>query len=79
VGRAQPTRDDAEIRAQPLSERRLELVFVVADDRNQCRLEPEPYELARKERPVAIGPVAADELAAGDDDDATQTRRCRAL
>jgi hypothetical protein len=78
VGRAQSTRDDAEIRAQSLLEGRRKLILLVSDDRDQRRLEPEPYELARKEGPVAIGPVAADQLAAGDDDDATQTRRCRA-
>jgi hypothetical protein len=78
VGWPQPTRDDAEIRAQSFYERCLELVLLVADDRDQRRLEPEPYELSRQERPVAIRPVAANELAAGDDDDATQTCKCRA-
>jgi len=71
VSRAQAARNDAEIRAQSLGKRRPELGLFVADDRDQRRLEPEPYELAREERHVAIGPVAADQLAARDDDDAT--------
>ena len=70
--RPEPAGHDAQVGAQPFRERRLELLLVVADDRDQRRLEPEPHELARDERAVAIVPVAPDELAPGDDDDATQ-------
>jgi hypothetical protein len=63
---------------QPFGQRDLELVFGVPDDRDQRGLDSEADELARKERSVAVGPVAADELAARYDEDATQTRRCRA-
>jgi hypothetical protein len=77
VRRPQPARDDAEVSAQPLGERALELRLVVADDRDRRGLEPEQHELAREERAVPVGAVAPDELAAGDDDDAAQLRRRR--
>jgi hypothetical protein len=77
VGRPESTRDDAEVGAQPIGERSLELPFVVADDRDLRRREPEPNELAREKRTVAIVPVSPDELASRYDDDATQTVRCR--
>ena len=75
VRRPEPAADDAEVGAQPFRQRRLELALVVADDREPRRLEPEPDELAGEERPVAVVPVAADQLRAGDDEDATQTGR----
>jgi hypothetical protein len=78
VGGPQAARDDAEVGAQALRKCSLELLLGVSDDRDARRLEPEADELAREERPVAIVSTAADELAAGDDDVATQTRRCRA-
>jgi hypothetical protein len=74
VRRPQAAGHDAQVRAQPLGEGGFELFLVVADDRDPRRLEPESPQLARDERPVAIGPVAADELAARYDDDATQGR-----
>ena len=40
----------------------------VADDRDPRRLEPERERLAREERAVQVGALAADELAARDDD-----------
>ena len=67
--RAQPARDEAEVGFEPLPERRLELGRVVADDRDPRRLDAEPQQLLREERPVQVGAVAADELAAGDDDE----------
>ena len=78
VRRAEAARDDAEVRLQPYVERGLELPLVVADDRDRRGLEPEAHELAREEGPVAVGAVAAHELAARDDESATQTERCRA-
>jgi hypothetical protein len=78
VGGAEAARDDAQVGAQALGERGPELVLPVPDDRDPRGLEPEADELAREERPVAIVPVAPDELAPRDDDVATQTRRCRA-
>jgi hypothetical protein len=74
VGRPKASGDDAQVRLQALRKRSLELLLVVADDRDAGRLEPELDELARDERPVAIRPVAADELAPRDDDEATQER-----
>ena len=52
----------------PRPERVLELVRVVADDRDPRGLETEGERLAREERAVQVGALAADELAAGDDD-----------
>ena len=68
VRRPEPAGGDAELVAEPLVERRVELVRVVADDDQACRLEPEPHELAREERPVAVRALAADELGARQDD-----------
>jgi hypothetical protein len=72
VRRPEPARHDDEISRQRLGEGALELGLVVADDRDLRRLEAEQDELPCEERPVAVVPVAADELAAGDDDDAAQ-------
>ena len=55
-------------RRQRLRAARLELVGAVADDRDPRRLEPERERLAREERAVQVGALAADELAARDDD-----------
>src|SRR5205823_1826666 len=68
VRRPEAAGDDAEVGAKPLAKRLLELLRPVADDRDARRLEPEPQRLARKERAVAVGALAADELAAGDDE-----------
>src|SRR5439155_10560656 len=67
--RPEAARDRAEIGAEPLTQRRLELGRIVPDDLDTRRLEPEPQQLAGQERPVPVGPLAADELAAGDDHD----------
>src|SRR5205085_6464547 len=52
VRRAEAAGDDAEVGAEAFSERRLELVRPVADDRDPRRLEPEPKRLAGEERAV---------------------------
>ena len=70
MGRAEPTRDEAEVRFEPFPKGRLELGWIVADDRDARRLDAEPQQFLRQERPVQIGAVAADELAAGHDDEA---------
>ena len=69
VRRPEPTRARDEIgRGERLAQRRLELVGVVADDLDPRRLEPEREQRASEERAVQVGPVAAHELAARDDD-----------
>jgi len=77
VRRAEAAGDDAEVCAQALGERALELRFVVTDDRDGRGLEAEAYEFLREVRAVAVVAVPADELAAGDDDDAAQLRKTR--
>src|SRR6187399_223587 len=67
--RAEPARDEAEIRLKPLTQRALELLGVVADNRDPRRLETQPQQLLRQERAIPVGPIAADELAAGGDDE----------
>ena len=65
----EPARAGDEIRrGERVAQRRLELAGVVADDLDPRRLEPEGEQRASEERAVQIGPVAAHELAAGDDD-----------
>ena len=69
VGRPETARDEADVGAGARgAQSRLELDGVVAHDRDLTGHEPEPERLARVERPVPIRPLAADELAAGDDD-----------
>jgi hypothetical protein len=51
-----------------LAERGRELAGRVTDDRDPRRFEAERKELAREDRPVQVGALAADELATGDDD-----------
>jgi hypothetical protein len=65
---AEAARDDAEIGGGGLDERRGELLLGVAHDHDPRGVEPEPQELGSEERSVEVAPVAADELAAGDDD-----------
>jgi hypothetical protein len=78
VRRAEASGDDDEVRVERLAERLFELALVVADDRDARGFQPEPDELAGEERAVAVLAVAANELAARDDEVTTQTRRCRA-
>ena len=68
VRRPEPARDDAEVGLQALAERGRELARRVADDRDPRRIEPEREQLPGQKRPVQVGALAADELAAGDDD-----------
>src|SRR5207253_10724580 len=58
VRRAEPSRHDAEIGAEAVSQRILQLVRAVADDLDPCRLEPEPEHLVREKRSVAVRAVA---------------------
>ena len=69
MGRPQAAGDETQVRCEPLAKRGFELVRVVADDRDPRRFHAEPQELLREERAVQVGAVAADELAAGDDDE----------
>ena len=68
MGRTEPTRDEADVGLEPLAQRGFELVGVVADDRDAGGLEAEPERLLGVERPVEVGALAPDELAARHDD-----------
>src|SRR5204862_7789251 len=72
VGRPEAARDAAEVGLEPLSQRGLELAGVVADDRDPRGLEAETQQLGGEKRPVQVAPVTADELTAGDDDEAAR-------
>ena len=79
MGRAEPARGRDEIRRRHrLGHRCLELGRIVADDVDPRRLEAEREQRARQERAVQVGALAADELAAGDDDDRAWPRAGRA-
>ncbi len=73
--RPESARDRAERRSQPFPERAFQLVRAVADDHDPGDLEPEPDQLAREERPVAVGELSANELAAGDEDGGARPRQ----
>jgi len=75
VRRAEPARDEAEVRLQPFAERRFQLGGVVADDRDPRRLDAQPQQLRGQERAVPVRAVAADELAAGGDDEPARARQ----
>ena len=83
VGRPEAARDEADVGLEPLAQRGLELVGIVADDRDARRLETEPQRLLGVERAVEIGSLAPDELAARHDDCCararSRARRDRAL
>ena len=68
VRRAETARDEAEIGLEALRERTLEILDAVAHDRDTSRVESETNDLRREERPVAVLPLAANELGARDDD-----------
>ena len=68
VRRAETARDEAEIGLEALRECALEILDAIADDRDTSRVEPEAHDLRREERPVAVLPLAANELGARDDD-----------
>ena len=73
VRRTEPAGDHEQVGVEPFVERGPQLVGTVADDRDPCRLETEPDELACQERPVQVAAVAADQLAPGDEDDRART------
>ena len=82
VSGPETARHHAEIRPEPVRERRRELLGPVAHDDDAVGLEPEACELLREERAVQVATVAADELASGDDDDGPReepTTRSRRL
>ena len=54
----------------------LELILAVADDHDSRRVDPEPNHLPCEERAVQVVAVAADKLAAGDDDERAGSRVC---
>jgi len=69
MSRAKSSGDDAEIRVEAEPKGALELVRRIADDHDPRRLDAQPDQLGGEKRAVQIAAVAADELAAGDDDD----------
>src|SRR3954447_13094438 len=69
VRRPETARDEAELGLQALTERRFELDRVVADDHDPSGLHSQPQEFGGEKGAVPIRALAADELAAGDDDD----------
>ncbi len=75
MGRAQSTGDEAEVRVEAEAERRLQLPRRVADDDDPRRVDSQRHELVREERAVQVAPVAANELAAGDNDDRARIAR----
>ncbi len=66
--RPETARDEAHVRLAAGAEGRLEVGRVVADDEDPVGDEAERQRLAGVERPVAVRPFAAHELAARDDD-----------
>src|SRR5919197_3246633 len=79
VRRAEPARDDAQVGSHALAEGLLQLLLAVAHDHDALWLDAEPQELGGDERPVPVGAVAADELAAGNDDDSPRARQTPGL
>ena len=63
VRRAEPARDEAEVGVEALSERALEILRSIADDRDPRRIEAEANRFGGEERPVAVLSLAANELA----------------
>ena len=68
VRRPEPARDDEQVVLEPSPKSRLEIGRVVADDRDPRRFDTAAEKIRREVRPVAIGPVAANELRARRDD-----------
>jgi hypothetical protein len=73
VGRPEPAGDDTQVSLQPFPERGRELARLVTDDGDAGRSDPERQQLAGEERAVQVGALAADELAAGDDNRGART------
>src|SRR5579864_5043226 len=69
VRRSETSGDHAEIGAESVPQRVLELLLAVPDDLDPRRLEAELQDLAREKRTVTVGPVAADQLASRYDED----------
>jgi hypothetical protein len=70
----QPARDHAELGVpEPFGECLRELLFPVAHDRDPGRLDTVAQQFPRQERSIQVAPVAANELAAGDDDEPART------
>ena len=68
VRRTEAARDEAEIGLEAFGERTLEILDAIAHDRDSGGVESEPHDLRGEERPVAVLPLAANELGARDDD-----------
>ena len=74
VCRAEPARHHAEVGVpEPFGERLCELLLPVAHDRDPGRLDTVAQQFRCQERPIQVAPVAANELAAGDDDEPART------
>ena len=72
--RPEPARDEARVGLQAVPQRRFELDGVVTDDRDPRGLEAVAKRFGGEERAVPVGALAADELAAGDDDGCPRAR-----
>ena len=68
VRRAEPARDEADVRLAPGSERSLEVEGIVPDDDDPLGRQAERKGLTRVERAVSVVALPAHELAARDDD-----------
>jgi len=68
VRRPEPAGDHAEVEAEALPQRCLELVRPVADDDDPRKVEAEGEQLAGQKRTVRVREHAVDELASCDDD-----------
>ncbi len=77
MGRAEPSRGDAEVGSKALRERGDELLFPVADDDDARRLEAERERLRGQEGAVPVGSLPAHELAARDHEDGAGTAQAR--
>ena len=75
VSRAEPSREHADVRLQPLPDRLLQLGLAIADDDDPPDVEPEPDELPREVWAVLVAPVTAHELRARDEDDGPRPPR----
>ena len=73
VRRPEPARDEADVGLLRRSEHALEIRWIVPDDHDRAGDEAERERLPRVERPVAVGSLAAHELAARDDDRRART------
>ena len=72
MGRPEPARGDEQVARKPVADRALELAGGVADDPQLGRLDAGGEQRLREVGPVAVGPFAAHELRAGDDDAGAQ-------